>query len=569
MRVFILERTILRNVGAMADAPKAGDAIVWLRAGQDPSGEAAAELSRAGISLIDGERLLDAIATNEIDAIGAAYLGSWFRKDGRDVSQLEGLSLGKSYALEFARQANPHYLMRTGEIVRRIIASYPQAEMFITDFCDGESVFRVHPDYQPLARIARHVATTLGRPLQNIASPDPLPPAFVRGKKNGWRNILASLLGGFRPAWFNARRRAKRLFRQAGPRVYMFIGRGLDLVAIKLAEAGRLKVVASALGIRGTEALRHDHLIALPCIADVAGAWKWMRHARELASHPSHSTALTYCGISYGPIVAKAFVRLMSAELGPFLVILAQTRKLTKLVDYRALIVNGAGNEPMGISTSFCATNGRSVYIVPHGINVHRSAACEPIVDQQHATYLIAGSDHRTDFFEKFLVSGDINKVVIGSPLLSLMSPMRKLRSQIHRKRLLILAFGHVEFADSARIRACDQYFIEVFKVAAELMGEGWSVTCRPHPHHPQDLEKRIAAELGLADRIVWNDSGDLNEALIEHDVVVSNLTSAYYQALYAGWPTIFYEPDYMPHKRLMFQWFSIRQSSPALMAIK
>ena len=66
----------------------------------------------------------------------------------------------------------------------------------------------------------------------------------------------------------------------------------------------------------------------------------------------------------------------------------------------------------------------------------------------------------------------------------------------------------------------------------------------RVHPGHTQALEQKLAKDFSIEEEICWDDQLSINEAIISHDCVVSNLTSAYYQSLYAGWPTIFYEPS-------------------------
>jgi hypothetical protein len=551
MRLFILERTLLKSVALISDPPRPGDVVAWFRAGQDPDGTACAALEQSGIRMIAAELLIEAEATREIDTLGARYLHEWYIKDGYEFGRLGTFSLGKSYGLEFARQANPRYLIRTGEIVRRLIVGHPEAEEIFSDLADGESVIRVRPVYQPLAKIAAHVALAHGCAIRFIRSPDSLPPGFKRGRKSGWQKIVRSFIGGKRLVWIVARFRARRVCKDGRPRLYVFIGRGLDMVAERLAATGQIQVVASALGIPGVEAIRYDHLFALPRTADIRGARRLLRHARNLARHPDHAGAFTLNDVSYGPIIADAFANLLETEIWPFLVVVAQARKLQRLVGFDSLIVNGAGNEPMGILVALNRDTSRKVFLVSHGLDLHKIAIFCPVVDNPHVTHITYGSDHCDDYSLYLPESEKPRLEVIGSPVTTMMAPVRGKRSSVHGKRLLILAFGHLDFWNAARIRACDQYFVEVFKVAEALISEGWSVTCRPHPHHPQDLEMRIAAELGVGHAIHWNSTGDFNEALLGHDVVVSNLTSACYQALYAGWPTIFYEPDYLPEKGL------------------
>ena len=45
--------------------------------------------------------------------------------------------------------------------------------------------------------------------------------------------------------------------------------------------------------------------------------------------------------------------------------------------------------------------------------------------------------------------------------------------------------------------------------------------------------------------RMTIDNRGSFSDALAEHGAFVANASSCIYQALYAGWPTIFYEPDF------------------------
>ena len=125
------------------------------------------------------------------------------------------------------------------------------------------------------------------------------------------------------------------------------------------------------------------------------------------------------------------------------------------------------------------------------------------------------------------------------------MNATRSKKSAVHGKKMLILAFGILEFINSARTYALDQYYMEIFGIVGSLLNEGWTVTIRPHPNHGHDLEDRLLAAFDFKDAIQWDTEPTFQRALPKYDVVVSNLSSAFYQSLYAGWPTIFYEPDY------------------------
>ncbi|MGH6660263.1 MAG: hypothetical protein ACREB6_01870, partial [Rhodospirillales bacterium] len=162
-----------------------------------------------------------------------------------------------------------------------------------------------------------------------------------------------------------------------------------------------------------------------------------------------------------------------------------------------------------------------------------------------HVTYLAYGKDH-SQYFRAYL--DEIQKtrqVLVGNPLTALMNGTRRQRAPNHEKRLLVLSFGHLEFWNSARVYAVDQYYIEIFGVLRGLLVQGWTVGIRPHPSHPRDLEVRLAEAFGLDRSIQWDDTPTFEEVLAAYDVVVCSASTTFYQSLYAGWPTIFYEPDY------------------------
>ena len=79
---------------------------------------------------------------------------------------------------------------------------------------------------------------------------------------------------------------------------------------------------------------------------------------------------------------------------------------------------------------------------------------------------------------------------------------------------------------------------------ARDLIERGMTVTY--HPHHGETLAyvSHMIETMGLAGRVRIDDIPDFVEALAEHDVFVANTTSCIYQSLYAGWPTIFYDPE-------------------------
>ncbi|MBI2585077.1 MAG: hypothetical protein HYW28_04275 [Rhodospirillales bacterium] len=387
----------------------------------------------------------------------------------------------------------------------------------------------------------------MGLSVRFIAPVNALPAAFRRPPMNRLLASVRTFIGGFRPAWWRARKAFERNRRRAPekPVFYMFVGRAQHLIAEKLAERGNFHVVCDRLGIAGTDAVRSGHLFTLPRFRDIRVVFNLLRELEQRVATAAFDAGYVFGGVDYGRMLYRCILETLRWQVWPFLIVVAQTRKLQEVTGPSALFVNGAGNEPMGNLIAFNRHSGLPIYLMPHGMDLQKFAYFMPAVDNTHVTYLAYGKEH-SDYFRAYLdETQETRQVLVGNPLTALMNGTRRRRVASRGKRLLVMSFGHLEFWNSARVYAVDQYYIEIFDVLRGLLEQGWTVGIRPHPSHPRDLENRLAAAFGLDRSIRWDDTPTFEEALGAYDVVVCSASTTFYQSLYAGWPTIFYEPDY------------------------
>lgn len=543
--LYILGRTALADAIRLAEPPAAGDVVCWLRPAQDADGTAAAALRANGINAVFADSLLDAAAEAEIEALGDRFLRTWQIADGGDISRIGDVSLATAFAMELARQTNPRVQIRFGEILRRMIAAWPGAARALTDIADGDGIFEVEPDHFPLRRVLAHVAENAGLAFAPLDPVNPLPHAVRRARHQRWLPILRSLLGGMRPHWLHYRRDfARRRRENRRPVFYMFLGREQHRIAVRLAERGRFHVVCDSAGVPGADAVRSDHQIAWPRRAERRAARALLRRLSALGESGAGNGRFALRGMAYGPLLYRAVRAVMASQMAATLLMIAQARRLQQRVGFDALFVNGGGLEPMGTLIAQNRDSSKPVYLMPHGMDLQRFAYPMAAADNAHVTYLAYGSDH-AGFFRSHPQSPAPAPAVVGNPLTVSMTALRGRRDARHGKRLLILNFGHLEFWNAQRIYACDRYYLEVFGIARALIAEGWTASFRPHPYHPVALEMRIAETLGIREALAHDRHETFEGALAAHDVVVSSLSSACYQALCAGWPTILYEPDW------------------------
>lgn len=547
MKLYLLLNTELDNATRLDPPPQAGDVVCYFRCGQDLSGEATAQLQEYGVDVVHADTLLNDADNRELDALGTDFIREWFHDGAGDFSDLDDISLGVAYSMELARQANPRIILRFGEILRRLLKRFPKTTSTLTDIRDGNGIFEVEAAYLPLNKTLAVVSSAHGLKLISLKPVDPIPPALTRVRHNNWLKTVKSLVGGWRPGWLLARLRFFGLCLRSGDRpiIYMILGRGQEPIAARLAERNNLRVVVNRQGIPGTGAMRGEQLFALPRIADISVTRALLDRLGHLSSRHSEDVRFIIEGIDYSPILFGAVRAVIASQIWSFLIVIAQSRRLHRILNYQALFVAGAGAEFMGNLVALDKSSGRSVYLMPHGMDLQRFAYLMPGSDRQHVTYLAYGADHK-DFYVSDRGPGNPLRVVqTGNPLTADMNALRSKRKATHRKRLLILSFGHLEFWNAERIYAVDLYYAHLFKIARTLIEEGWQVGLRSHPSHPSDLERRLAAHFEIEGKIAWDTGHTFEVALGQYDVAVCSASTTFYQSLYAGWPTIFFEPAY------------------------
>jgi hypothetical protein len=548
VNLYILDRTSLTDIKQFDKLPKAGDVIIYFRKAQDPQETTSEQLMSVGINVLQTTDLLDRACVDKIDSLGAYFIRTWFLLNGKDISLLGDLSLGKSYALEIARQSSPRQQIWYGEIIRRALTTYPNSETIYSDIENGGGVYGLSPTYMPLRGLTSSIAKSMGRSITYASSPQPIPSSLTRPKRNSWTRLIRGWISGLRPSRLYARIisiREARENKNAGTILYLFIGRGLGILSELLAHRGNFHVITGLYGIKGAGYIRHDHLFALPRVSDILTVVKLLIFLRRLATDKHSATNRAVLNkINYTPHLAKSILRVIQNQIWPFLFVISQTRKLQKVANFNALLLNGMGNEPMGNLAMLTQYTNHKIYMTPHGLPIHRSVVFGPVVDNTHITHLTHGSDHNGDRRTHDLNTPPLIERPIGNTLTILMNNIRGKHSSNSKKRLLVLCFGHLAYWRADRIFSCDKYYIELYKIFKILVHEGWTISLRSHPGHPYNLEKKLAADFSLETQILWDDHASINEALLAHDCVVSNLTSAFYQSLYAGWPTIFYEPS-------------------------
>jgi hypothetical protein len=553
MRLFLLERTPLNRVMELAKPPLPGDLVAYTRAAQDPTGQDAIALEKLGIQVMSTDGLLSMSDARAIHEMGEKFTNTWYldSKD-EDKSLYHGISIGDLIAYEIICRINPLLIYRLGELCRQLIKANKAIDGILSDITDGISLMKA-PGGLPVNQAVKAAAEQLGHSFTPLIPVNPLPhrtPEYY--PFNTINSIFKQFIGGMRPNYIVQRMKIclKRVLGILKPSVYILWGRGQNKLIEKLVATKQYQVVVSQTGLSGTLPLRHDHLFALPGLKGIRLKRLLKQNLETIAKREINPQGeFAYQGIDYGPLLAGAALKQVQSSLFLYLIIVSQIVRAQKLGCFKAIVINGLG--AMAGQTALANINQTTnvpVYFTGHGVNTFRVLSRCIGRNQRNVTYLASGEDH-IDEYGVHLPRAKKPKVkAIGNITTQLMLPVLGRRSKAHQKRLLILNFAISISGATGRVYVSDQYLLDTFECARRLVDEGWTIRYRTHPGLGTDLEQKLLATLGLTEKVKFDQSPAFTDSLLECDVVVSNFSTAYYQALYAGWPVIFHEPLYDTH---------------------
>jgi hypothetical protein len=552
LRLFLLERTLLRHLVGDGDGPRSGDVVAFWRHAQDVDGGASVDLRSRGV-IVEwiGGRVDDSTATR-IDAFVDRFGQNWHRVDGEDITRGDGISFGDLCTSDLFGKALINVLVQYGVVFESVLAAYPQVSEIVTDIVDntdwlsGETPY---PNRFERRRLLSQRAETHGIPCRNFSVAEPVPSQAFHGRDPGFAPMIRSFIGGFRIKYLIGRLRL-RFSRKSRPRIYVFICAGLGLVAEALGRRTDVETFTDLTGYANTTPLRFDHLLAFPSMADIRAARRLRRRVDDISRMGFDGDLARMDSIDFSPYFRSAICQLTRQSMLPTLVMAAQTRRLAALGGFDLVVINGEGfnavqslvglADKFGYSTAFID---HSHTVVPFGYHPYGR-------NFRNVIYIAQGDDHVDSYGSKLPEEHKPRRPVVTNPATAVMDRIRGNRKTPPERRVLLTNFSPVLVYTVARTAQWDQYLIDLFTVASELAIEGYTFTYRPHPNfnNPAYLEFMLR-ETGTHDSIHLDDTGDFPDSLAKHDLIVVNVSGCYYQALYAGWPTVFYEPDFKAHR--------------------
>jgi len=552
MRLFVVDSMPLDDLAGLPHGPQPGDVVTFWRDAQDIDGTAAERLRERGIGVEWAEGRIDQNDIDEIDAFADHFGRNWHLRNGQDVTRSDDFSYGDSITRELHGRAKIGFLVRYGRIYEKLFAAYPNATEIVTDFVDGSNWLSGNaPSRFEFQRrqLLYDLARARGIAFRDLKVETPLPPLGFHGRAPLYRAMVVSLLGGLRPRYLLGRLKM-RFSKKTSPRIYMLMTPGLAKVAKAVAQRGGVECLGDWAGYPGVTPLRFDQLVALPSGRCLKAVWNLHRIIGAIQKAGFGRGLATLGSLDYAPYFLTSIKHLARYGSLRAMIAAAQARKMLRICRPDVVVINGEGSIMSRLMVGLDRRFGYRVAFIDHSHTMVNYGHHPCGRNFPNVTYIIQGTDHVECYGRKLPADNKPDRPVLTNPNPIALEEIRGRQPNPPAKRILLTNYSPGATASIARIPFEDRYIIEIFEAARRLIPHGYRFTYRPHPgyNNPAYIHYMLG-KTGLADHIELDRAKTLADSLVTHDLLVSNVSGCLYQALYAGWPTIFYEPDFKPHQ--------------------
>lgn len=506
-------------------------------------------LAQQGVDVIWAEGLLSYEDGQAIDAFNDQYMQNWFRVGGVDVSKGGGFSLGEMFGYLYSKNYGTAQVVRFGEICRRVLDLHPHARAIVTDIKDGSAVFIDHgTDAVRLFRLSVLKALATDRNLEclQLALATPVPCYHAGENDMSLVNVLRRFAGGFRPRYLLPRLTLPFRRKQDGvSRIYIFLNHGIRHVAKALSESRHFEVFVDQGSLPEATALRYDHFIGVPRWETVKAGWRLVWHVSRTWPQEFLALHCTHNGVDYGHFLQTTARSLVYRLTASTLYKVGQVLRMLKALQPDVIVINGESSIQARALIAEARDDAYKVYFFRHGYTTYRSHFFPTGHNNPHVTYLANGSDHVLEYGTHLPADRKPRVVTLPNPATTDIFAIRNRRKLPAGKRVLVLNFTSSFGQTSTRSGLYDAYTVGILEAARSLTKEGYTFSFRPHVGDNIDYLNFAFQQMNISEGVDVNSCGSFHDALLAHDIVIVNVSSCHYQALFAGWPTIFFEPDY------------------------
>lgn len=490
-----------------------------------------------------GEELLSpgdmAALQEQVDAISFG----WFRPGGQDLTRVKGISMGELAVGVPARLYFCGLILKYGEILRQAVQRWPGIDGVVHDLDGGGISVHMWADEDgslfDKGRLVAMVAEQLGLPVVFLPPPQPLLAAFVANRKSKSKpgRALGHRLRDSLQAISNGISCLRSIMHPKGRRIYLFpysnnqgklldrLDRRFILESLPTRRIGRLLLA----GV-GFLDFRRDVPADGPSSALPTGTALLATAAAEEACRQ----LFVFRGVDYFELWRQPLTAIADHLLPALADYTAAVRGHLRRENIGTLLLNDTLDERNRAVVAACHAEGVFSAFVDHGIMGlrHASRCCDRAEPD-----LVIKPGHYDPYRHR------CRTLALGNPCMDAYAPGRPRPIKAIR-RVLFLSFEDNFYARLDRFAWQEKYYEEIFAIFPALLAAGIEILYKPHPGETGAYHDYLFRFFDVDSSRVRNvHRSSFTEVIAEVDLVVSNISSCYYEAQAAGVPTVFMEP--------------------------
>ncbi|MDD5136120.1 MAG: hypothetical protein PHN63_02085, partial [Candidatus Omnitrophica bacterium] len=173
------------------------------------------------------------------------------------------------------------------------------------------------------------------------------------------------------------------------------------------------------------------------------------------------------------------------------------------------------------------------------------------VCDRKWCDVVVCSGSFYSDYYRR-QADRDRRYVVLGNPSMDRYSAS-KARKIKTLKKVMFLTFEDGFYGRLDRFAYQEKYYSELLPIFAELLKLDIEIYFKPHPSQEKEYFKYLFDYFNIdMAKIHYVDNAPFHEIVRDMDLVISNVSSCFYEAQAAGVPSIFFEPEIVPGALLL-----------------
>lgn len=472
---------------------------------------------------------------------------NWYKSGVEDPTIYQDISFGHLVRGVLSRKYMLPVLVKYGEIIRKACLRWPACNEIIYDLkAKGISGYMLAEEYSlqfDKNLLVEEVCRQIGIRSQYFSSSRQLLVAVnSTGLSRGVQHIIKSILNDkiinfteFLSSIVNLFNCQKSIYFSNYSNINSVLSHHSSRFVLRSIGGGRLILKSLAALLRGVRYVNFGRAHYTP----TSGDGSFLRRIKSdfMKESGERGGLYTFNGINYEKVYSGAINDLVLHVIPQLVMHIGKVRSVLRKYRIGILVDIDMLDEKSKATCAVSRLEGVKVVYLDHGIQSHRKAMKALILDEPD---VVIGPGVFDPYHHQ------APRILLGNPSMD-KYPIHKRKIVKEINRVLFLSFEDNFYARLDRFAYQEKYYEEIFSIFSSLDDSDIQIYYKPHPSESREYHEYLFRFFNL-DRSIVNyvENVTFDEIVRDMDLVVSNVSSCFHEALAAGIPAVFFEPHFI-----------------------